>query len=354
MQPKYSIVLPIYNVEKHLKKAIESVLNQSFENFEMILVNDSSPDGSERICTEYANKDSRIKLINHPENKGLSAARNTGMEVATGEYIWFMDSDDYVECDLLSRVEDSLKKNRADIVVFGLIEEYFDKKDVYRYSKQQAVEEELISTKERIHERVIELEENTLYGYAWNKFYRLDLIKKLQLKFEKITLIEDIMFNVKYCMDIQSMNILGGALYHYEKRIDNSLTSKFVPQYFELHEKRVSMVCDQYKYWKAYSKDIKKRMGNIYARYIISAMQRNCDKRSGMNSKERRRWLQNLYKNPLFVELAPYMRPESVTMSILVNIIKKKNLFLCLCMGRTIYIVKGKLPIIFAKVKGKK
>ena len=100
MRPKYSIVLPVYNVEKYLKRAVESVLNQSYKNFEIILINDCSSDGSQAICSEYCEKDPRISLINHSKNKGVSAARNTGYLAANGEYIWFMDSDDYVDHDL--------------------------------------------------------------------------------------------------------------------------------------------------------------------------------------------------------------------------------------------------------------
>ena len=94
-RPFISVVMPIYNVEKHLEKAIESVLAQTFQNFEIILVDDCSPDSCPQICDAYVSKYKKISVIHHEKNKGLSGARNTGLDVAKGEYIWFMDSDDF-------------------------------------------------------------------------------------------------------------------------------------------------------------------------------------------------------------------------------------------------------------------
>ena len=96
-RPFISVVMPVYNVEKHLKTAINSVLEQRFQDFELILVDDCSPDKCPSLCDEYALKYDKISVIHHEKNKGLSEARNTGLEVANGEYIWFMDSDDYVQ-----------------------------------------------------------------------------------------------------------------------------------------------------------------------------------------------------------------------------------------------------------------
>ena len=114
----FSVVMPVYGVEKHLKQAVESVLAQTYKNFEIILVDDASPDECPLICEEYAKKYGNIKCVHHEQNKGLSAARNTGLSYVSGEYVTFMDSDDYINSDLLERVKVSLDKNFADCVVF--------------------------------------------------------------------------------------------------------------------------------------------------------------------------------------------------------------------------------------------
>lgn len=119
-QPFFSIVMPVYGVEEYLEKAVYSVLEQSFQNFEVILVDDKSPDNAGKICDELARKNDKIIVIHHDENRGLSMARNTGAERASGKYIWFMDSDDYVENTLLEKVYNSLIKNKAQVVVLVL------------------------------------------------------------------------------------------------------------------------------------------------------------------------------------------------------------------------------------------
>ena len=120
MKPYFSVVMPTYGVDKYIGKAIESIQNQTYSNWELIIVNDCTPDKSAEIATGYAKQDSRIEVVHHEKNRGLSAARNTGIEHAKGEYIWFMDPDDFVDIDVLEKVYASIQKNPAEIIVFGL------------------------------------------------------------------------------------------------------------------------------------------------------------------------------------------------------------------------------------------
>ena len=113
--PKISIIIPVYNVEKYLDRCIDSIINQSLKDIEIILVDDGSPDNCPQLCDEWAKKDSRIKVI-HKENAGLGMARNTGMQHATGEYIAFIDSDDYVDLDMYAKLLEKAELHNADIV----------------------------------------------------------------------------------------------------------------------------------------------------------------------------------------------------------------------------------------------
>ena len=116
---KLSVIIPIYNVEKYLDRCIKSICNQTYENLEIILVDDGSTDGSPEMCDQYVEKDKRIKVI-HKQNGGLSDARNVGLEYATGQYIFFCDSDDYVERDLISECMESISKDSIDILIFAI------------------------------------------------------------------------------------------------------------------------------------------------------------------------------------------------------------------------------------------
>lgn len=353
-EPFFSIVMPIYNVEKHLNQAVNSLLEQTFQDYEIILVDDCSPDKCPEICDEYAEKYDSIHVIHQKENQGLSYTRNTGMSVATGKYIWFMDSDDYVDTNLLEKVYFSLQKNPAEVVVIGLIEEYYDQNDELHHKEVVCHEEKILSKKDEVRAEIMSLEKETLYGYAWNKFYSLGYLKKIGIKFEKITLIEDILFNVQYCMDIQSMNILNLPAYHYNKRMDNSLTAKFVPNYYELHEKRIEILCEQHKYWELFTEENKSILATIYARYIFSALQRNCDRRARMNHYDRIQWIQNVMNKEIYKELIPYGESQSKVIKMMLCLLKQERKTACVFCGRLIFIIKNKLPMFFARVKQKR
>lgn len=139
MQDKVSVIIPVYNVEKYLKECVDSVINQSYENMEIILVDDGSTDSSGKICDEYKNIDKRISVI-HRKNGGLSAARNTGLDVSNGEYIYFLDSDDYLELSAISDLVSTIEEENADFVFFDGYVFYTDcepNDKVYSYSRKE-------------------------------------------------------------------------------------------------------------------------------------------------------------------------------------------------------------------------
>ena len=123
--PLISVIVPIYNVEKYLDRCVDSIINQTYKNLEIILVDDGSPDNCPQMCDDYAKKDSRIKVV-HKENGGLSDARNVGMEVATGEYVSFIDSDDYISLDFYETLLETIVDNDSDIVECGVVKFYED------------------------------------------------------------------------------------------------------------------------------------------------------------------------------------------------------------------------------------
>ncbi|HDT8053597.1 TPA: glycosyltransferase, partial [Enterococcus faecalis] len=131
--PKISIIVPVYNVEKYLEKCVRSILAQTFTDFELILVDDGSPDSSGAMCDQFAEQDQRVKVI-HKENGGLSDARNAGIEIATGEYLGFVDSDDYIADDMYELLYTNIVKEDADLSICGIYDVYEGKEPV---EKQQ-------------------------------------------------------------------------------------------------------------------------------------------------------------------------------------------------------------------------
>ena len=181
-----SIIVPVYNVEKYLKRCLDSLINQTLSNIEIICINDGSKDCSGNILTEYALKDERIIVIDQ-ENAGVSIARNVGMEVAKGEYIGFVDSDDWVDLDYFEKLYNSAKQNNCDIAVAGVIRlNKFKRKFYLNYDK-------LIITNDK--DKKFELCDIPEQGCVWNKIYQTNLLKSFNLKFEEGIYYEDAIFS---------------------------------------------------------------------------------------------------------------------------------------------------------------
>lgn len=354
-RPFFSVVLPAYQAEKYLGAAIESIQAQTFSDWELLIIEDCSEDKTLAIAKSYEEKDPRIQVIHREKNQGVSEARNLGITKACGRYLWFVDADDTVEKNLLSQVAESLKKNPAKLVVFGLVEEYYSPEGKLEYQNIRKPAPALLNTEEDVRRQLLLLEQQTLYGYPWNKIYDLIYMKNLGIRFEdyrKTKFIEDILFNIQFCMDIDSMNLLDLAPYHYAKRVNESLTNEFVPEYFRLHRRRIETLWKQQNYWKADLKRAREILGGLYCRYILSALERNYDKRAGISFWEKRRFCRQIFSDSLFGELVPFGRAEdSRILMLALKLMKTRNVTLNLLFAYGIHLIRTKLPILYSQVK---
>ena len=265
-----------------------------------------------------------------------------------------MDSDDTIDADLFERASSPLLQYGVDSVIYGMSEEYYDAKGNLKYTESVTPEENrLLPDRTALRNEIIHLEERTLYGYTCNKIYRLDKVKQENIRYQAIKLHEDTLFNIAYFMEAQSAYLIAMAPYHYAKRIENSITSQFVPEYYVLHTKKIQMIYDQYCYWNLSTAEVKRILGNIYVRYTLSALQRNCDPRAVMNHKARKDWLKAQYASPLYAALIGNCAPENKLLKIFARLFRKKRVNISLFCGRAVYIVKNKMPIVFAKLKQK-
>ena len=215
--PLISVVVPVYNVEKYLSRCVESLISQTYENLEIILVDDGAKDNSGRICDEYVKKDNRIKVI-HQENKGLSGARNTGIENAHGEYIAFVDSDDYVSEQIYEKLLNYMEKSNADIVMCG-----YERFSGEYWSGKQQKEAELIElSTEQALENIYSMDGET-YTVAWNKLYKKAVIDDIRYPLRRLN--EDEYTTYKYIANAKKIVYTKEVLYYYFYN-DNSITTK--------------------------------------------------------------------------------------------------------------------------------
>lgn len=234
---KVSVIVPVYNVEKYLSRCIESLIGQTFNDIEIILINDGSTDKSLNIINKYRAKDKRIKLINN-ENRGVSYSRNIGIKESVGEYIMFVDSDDWIDKDTIDKMYKKAIKNDYDLIMCSYVREFFSGSKCKNITKEVEIIYEKFSINNNLLRRLIGPIENELanpenldsLGTVWGKLYKAETIKKNNIKFidlEKIGSAEDVLFNIYLFNEINKAIFINEAMYHYWKGNSNSVTSKY-------------------------------------------------------------------------------------------------------------------------------
>ena len=224
VNPLVSIIVPIYKVEPYLCRCLDSIVNQTYTNLEIILVDDGSPDGCPQICDEYAAKDKRIVVI-HKENGGLSDARNAGLDICKGDYISFVDSDDWVDEKYIEQLIKPNSKNQYDIVIadYQQSNEPFD-------SRHILLQDGSINDNKKIISAYCHLQYPPC---AWAKLYRATFIKENKLKFYKGILYEDQLWSCQQAVLAKQVFILSKKNYYYTIRNNSIMQSKNIP--FEKH-----------------------------------------------------------------------------------------------------------------------
>lgn len=224
--PEVSIIVPVYNVEKYLLRCIDSILAQTFENIEILLVDDGSTDSSGAMCDEYAQKDSRIRVI-HKKNGGLSDARNAGIDSAAGDYLCFIDSDDFVAPNMIQVLYDLIKKNDADVSVCGICDCY----ETGEFAQSSDSREIVCSGIEALR---LTLEGEKLPGSVCSKLIHRSLCQTH--RFVKGKTYEDAFFTPELFIQAKKVAATTQSLYHYWHRAGSITTLPFSPKNMDVIE----------------------------------------------------------------------------------------------------------------------
>ena len=249
-----SIVVPVYNVENYLERCINSLINQTYKNIQIILVDDGSNDNSPSICDYYKSIYKNIVVI-HKENGGLSDARNKGIDVARGEYITFVDSDDYVELDYIEYMYNLIEKDLTEIAICGYIVHFDNQlkklKDYYNSSKMDT---------EKVLKRI--LYSNKIEVSAWAKLYKTSLFKNV--RYPKGKLFEDIGTTYKLLEKCKVISVGLSPKYHYIMRKDSIVNKKFTEKHKYMIEATKNMCDDVLSSYPKLNKACKRRLSYAY------------------------------------------------------------------------------------------
>lgn len=306
-QPKVSIIVPVYNAEKYLDRCISSLRNQTLEDIEIILVDDSSTDASLKLCKKYAEEDPRIKVI-HKVNEGAGMARNAALEIASGEYIGFADSDDFVEKDMFKTLYDKAMEHESDLVMSGVLfvdgnmfskEGECIRKSYFNRDTHFTTEEDLKKLRLGVVGALPEDEDDSKYGMSiWKNLFKLRIIKENNITFmsEREMLSEDALFMIDYISCIKKATGIKEAFYNY-CRNEDSISKSYKMDRFE----KSLVFVDEVQ--KRFEKDINPEEYRVYIYRFWQAMCRVlCSQEIMNNSCDLKERLKNVCTHSLTVK----------------------------------------------------
>ncbi len=329
-----SIILPIYGVEAYLERCIQTVVAQTYPNIEIILVDDGSKDGCPTICDKWAEKDSRIKVI-HKQNAGLGEARNTGIENATGEYICFFDSDDYIDVTTVEKLYHVARKNNPDAIIFGFNNVDKDGNVVGSSVPPSDVlvfEEEDVRQKflpDLVAPQVESADIPRFYMSAWVFMYSMEYINKVNFRFvsERVIISEDVYSLLDFFKSVNKVCVLPEPLYYYCEN-GASLSRKYNPERYERikHFYLESLeLCESLNY----SDEVKRRLARPYIGFILAALKQEVF--SNPNKKEVKKNVKKNISDDVLQSVLKANRDDTVNMKkrIIYFTMRKKFSNLC-------------------------
>lgn len=348
---KISIIMPVYNVEKYVAKTIESVLAQTFKDFEFFAIDDGSIDNSGKICDEYAKKDSRLKVI-HKKNGGAPEARNVAIEKANGKYMYFIDSDDWIEPEMLEMMYNLAEENNADLVVTGFKMEYYNKKSGYVTYENKI--KDIVYDERQFKNSAYNYLNNSILSLPWNKLYLADRIKNENIRFPN-TKWDDHHFNMEYLMNIGTVVMSSITMYHWyrSRKGSETMINYSDPKMFSKRKEHYMHIKKLYEHWNMENDE--KSIDAICSYYVgrlFQCIQELTDNKS-IKYKDKRKKIQEILNDEETKYALKYSNTLSNKFKILIFPMKINNIELCFAFGKIISTIRRIFPDLFIKLKEK-
>ena len=344
--PKVSVITPVYKVEDYLPKCLDSIINQSFTDFELIIVDDGSPDKCGEIADEYAKRDARIKVI-HKKNGGAPSARNAGMAIAKGKYYYFPDSDDWLSSNYLNQLVKSAEDTGSQLVISGFTMEFYERK--YHQSFKVSKPKKIFSTKTIVRKNIQNYFDNMMVAVPWNKLYNAAYIKKNNLKFPDLKW-DDLHFNLEVIRNINSVAICSSTGYHFfRSRPGSETTTVFDGQLYKRRKEQFEHILSVYNEWKITDPCIMSVIYGYYAGRLVQCVQEI----SISNVANKKELVSSVLNDDLTKVAFKRGKINSKLLAIAAFPMKNKNVFGSIVVGKSIGFVKRHMSDVFNSLKSK-
>lgn len=322
-----SIIVPVYNSQKYIKKCIESILNQDKQEFELILINDGSTDNSYEICKRYSEYDNRILVIDK-HNTGSADTRNLGIDLAKGEYICFIDSDDWIETNMISETYKLAIENNSDMIISGMnidrvncLGEINSQINNYKFSIWNNVEQ--------IKNNVINLFPTAIINSSCNKLYRTEILQSKNIRFPKTNVGEDTLFNIDVLANINRMIVTDKSYYHYMRYEDEiTLTNRTIKGsfkgYINIHNRMNQLFIN----WGNFDNEIESKINETMFCQYFATILKILSTDNKYSYKIKKRMLDEGLKEEIITNTFKYNKPYSIKERIFRRLIINRLYFL--------------------------
>lgn len=346
--PAISIIIPVYNVEKWLRRAVESLQQQTFGDYELFLVDDGSRDSSGDICDGLAEEDDRIKVI-HRANGGAASARNEAMAVARGTYLYFMDGDDWCEPTMLEDLYGLASENDLDLVVTGFyIDTYYDEGKYYR--ERRDAPDRVFSSQQEFREQAHALFDAQLLYAPWNKLYRRAYLEERGIRFPA-TFWDDLPFNLDVVRDVERVGCLDGHYYHFLRARAESENTKYRSDMYDKREEEHAWLQELYRNWDLDSPAIREFLSRRYAERLVGCIENVTNRNCTLSREEKREEIARMISTPHAKSALEEASPRSFMMRFVLLPLKWGNVRLTLWESSFISWVKSNNTNLFARLK---
>ena len=339
-----SVIVPVYNCEKYIRRCVNSILNQTYTDIELLLVNDGSTDKSGSICDDFAKKSDRT-IVFHTSNLGVSSARNTGLNNCTGKFVFFVDADDYIEPDAIQALVEGYAQSNSEIIIGGFNKVINDGKKVSQV--EHFAGNTLLKTEGLVDYTIKYLRnprKKQLLMSCWAKLFNVSIIKKFDIAFNtELKIAEDVAFNFSYLKYVSTAYFISKVVYNHQKSANyNSLSMKLSEDFKDLFGYIDALTTiETFLLYKNPALEIRRDIGQCYIYQTALFMVRLCGQINRENRKQVYRFVKGLINDPVFVVNIKSYVPQKGNYRLIPFLMKYKRtwllIFFCWKEARRIY-----------------
>lgn len=349
-EPQVSVIMPAYNVDRYVRRAVQSLQNQSLSDFELLVVDDGSTDRTGQILDVLAERDIRITVY-HTPNGGAPAARNYALDRARGKYVMFMDADDWTEPNTLRDMVALADANRLELAIAAFYIDTYYGKDNEHYTEVKGCPSAIYPTQQEFRAAAWQLFDKNLLYSPWNKLFLRERIERLNLRFRP-TFWDDFPYVLDFIRDVERVGVTETPYYHFIRQRSESETARWRPDMYDKREEEHAWMLDLYDHWGLSGDPASMEM--IQRRYIerlVGCIENVCNPQCDLSPKEKRRLIDEMIHTENARIAAAVARPRTKMLQVMIAPIKAGNVELAYREGKLISFVKRRNTKLFATLK---